>query len=198
MMINGDQRHFPTLMANRMKRWKPNGAKRYYDRLGSYIRMICGYISTERFCSGCGITKSVNEYYPRQSNANTRESVHGKLATTCKECVRATVRQWRVNNTERARKNSSDWIKRNPIAHRVRKYGLTKDTYLAMVKSHCGRCAICNSLGKELQVDHCHVTGKVRGLLCVGCNTALGKFKDDIRQLQSAIEYLRRYNGDVS
>ena len=53
------------------------------------------------------------------------------------------------------------------------------------------RCAICGAMPKKpLFVDHCHVTGKVRGLLCVSCNTALGLLKDSITALEQAIKYL--------
>jgi len=45
-----------------------------------------------------------------------------------------------------------------------------------------------------LYVDHCHSSGKVRGLLCHHCNTALGKFQDSVEVLSSAIDYLRKNN----
>lgn len=56
-----------------------------------------------------------------------------------------------------------------------------------------GHCAICRCIPKgKLALDHDHKTGKLRGLLCVLCNTALGKFKDDPDILMRAIEYLKR------
>jgi len=63
-----------------------------------------------------------------------------------------------------------------------------------------GCCAICGihhtiiheKTGKALHVDHCHTTGKVRGLLCFTCNSAIGKFKDNIDIIQSAIIYLKQ------
>jgi hypothetical protein len=63
-----------------------------------------------------------------------------------------------------------------------------------------GRCAICslsetsrdrNDKIKVLSVDHCHVTGKIRGLLCHSCNVGLGLFKDNIDTIQNAILYLK-------
>ena len=55
-------------------------------------------------------------------------------------------------------------------------------------------CAICNQTepDRKLCIDHDHVTGKVRGLLCNPCNTALGLFKDNLTHLQRAIDYLSR------
>lgn len=55
-----------------------------------------------------------------------------------------------------------------------------------------GRCAICNKEMKQVNVDHCHKTQEVRGLLCTACNTGIGKLKDDISVLESAIKYLKR------
>jgi hypothetical protein len=76
-------------------------------------------------------------------------------------------------------------------------YKLTLEDYNLMVEKQKGCCKICgkhvSSLkGKKtrLCVDHCHTTGKVRGLLCEPCNTLLGMAKDDTRTLQSAIAYL--------
>lgn len=69
-------------------------------------------------------------------------------------------------------------------------YGISMDDYKNMIIKQDGHCAICNH-EKELQIDHDHKTGKVRGLLCRACNTAIGKFKDDITVLMNAIEYLR-------
>lgn len=79
-------------------------------------------------------------------------------------------------------------------------YGLTQEAYDAMVKKQRNRCAVCrkpetrkNRYGPlPLAVDHCHKTGKVRGLLCLLCNTAIGKLKDSPALLRAAIEYLEK------
>lgn len=62
-----------------------------------------------------------------------------------------------------------------------------------MVKSQDGLCAICNRVCKvlvKLSIDHDHATGKIRGLLCKSCNSALGLFEDNVDFLRSAIDYL--------
>ena len=77
-------------------------------------------------------------------------------------------------------------------------YGLTEEEYAATSKKQRGVCAICkqhNTRKKDgrrfdLSVDHCHETGKVRGLLCSECNLGIGKFKHDPSLLHAAIEYL--------
>jgi hypothetical protein len=73
-------------------------------------------------------------------------------------------------------------------------YGVTKAKYDEMLLSQAGVCKICGSprsTSHKLAVDHCHETGAVRGLLCLNCNQALGKFKEDPALLDSAASYLR-------
>lgn len=75
-------------------------------------------------------------------------------------------------------------------------YGITQEQYEAKWSAQGGLCAICRGCFESLQVDHCHETGKVRGLLCKPCNTALGMMRDRIPALQSAIEYLRYHRDE--
>lgn len=87
--------------------------------------------------------------------------------------------------------------------HRLRTYGLTEADYTAMLRKQKGVCAICKlpervvdhktGVIKNLSVDHCHATGKVRALLCWKCNAVLGKANDSIEMLQAMIRYLRKY-----
>lgn len=65
-------------------------------------------------------------------------------------------------------------------AHLKRTYGINLLDYYTMLQKQNGGCAMCgrkNSSERRLAIDHCHVTGKVRGLLCIGCNTALGQYE---------------------
>ena len=104
---------------------------------------------------------------------------------------------------ERARAASKAWIAANPEkrkTQRVKQYGIDAAGYDAMLNGQRGLCAICGSSntgdkrGGRFHVDHCHSTGVTRGLLCLSCNHGLGKFKDSIRSLERAIEYLRKAN----
>lgn len=77
------------------------------------------------------------------------------------------------------------------------RYGLSKEQYSNFLVIQNYVCAICQnpevpSYKKRLSVDHDHNTGQVRGLLCHACNTALGKFKDSLELLESAVQYLKR------
>ena len=79
--------------------------------------------------------------------------------------------------------------------HLRKTYGVTTELYEELKAAQNGVCAICGSegwLNRELAVDHDHTTGEVRGLLCGGCNVALGLFKDSPAALIAAIAYLAR------
>lgn len=75
----------------------------------------------------------------------------------------------------------------------MRLYGMTLDDYLLLLDAQEGRCKICGEPpleGKVLSVDHDHETGKVRGLLCMRCNSGLGYLRDRVDLLKAAIAYL--------
>lgn len=105
----------------------------------------------------------------------------------------------RVRNLERMRARRARFgpmgVRELRLRHR---YGMSLDQYAAILESQGGVCAICRGTspytGKLglFQVDHCHATNVVRGLLCFPCNSALGKFKDNEETLLAAVEYLRR------
>ncbi len=81
-------------------------------------------------------------------------------------------------------------------------FGITVAQYDAMLVAQGGCCRLCKSTtpGQKrkvhFMVDHCHTTGKIRGLLCHPCNVALGLFKDNITTLKEAQRYLEQ-NGDT-
>lgn len=71
-------------------------------------------------------------------------------------------------------------------------YGLTKDKYLELIELQNNRCKICNIKldgGLKTHVDHCHKTGKIRGILCNHCNLGIGHLKDDPKLLRAAALY---------
>jgi hypothetical protein len=89
------------------------------------------------------------------------------------------------------------------VAHReqdsdykvLQRYGLSKAVFNNLLDKQKGVCAICGKPGwngKRPQVDHDHITGKVRGLLCNGCNAALGHIKDYPKIARAMIKYLSR------
>lgn len=74
-----------------------------------------------------------------------------------------------------------------------RQYGITRQQYEDMLAAQNNRCAICKTEanGRAWHVDHCHETGKVRGVLCDNCNRGLGHFKDSHAAILRAVEYLK-------
>ena len=80
------------------------------------------------------------------------------------------------------------------------KYGLSLDDYDRIFSNQSGCCCICNKperatvygVVKRLAVDHCHKTGKIRGLLCNSCNALLAKINDNVDWLEAAITYLKK------
>ncbi len=89
----------------------------------------------------------------------------------------------------RKRRSGNKWY--SPEKRLAQVYGLSPQDYDAMLAEQGGVCAICKTRpDKPLFVDHCHATGKVRGLLCHPCNAALGFMRDDPRLTAAATEYL--------
>jgi len=86
--------------------------------------------------------------------------------------------------------------------HLRRKYHMTIEDYDSLLVAQNYACRICGKIGADrgwltkrqrinLFVDHCHITGKIRGLLCHNCNAGLGMFTDSIDTLSNAIAYLK-------
>ncbi|WP_416964423.1 endonuclease VII domain-containing protein [Streptomyces sp. Agncl-13] len=113
-----------------------------------------------KHCRGC------NEVRPH-SDWHRKTSAPDGLASRCKAC-KATV---------------------GPAGHLRRKYGITEAERDAMVASQMGLCVICLK-APAVHVDHCHETGRVRGVLCFNCNSAIGKLGDDPDAVRRAAAYL--------
>jgi Recombination endonuclease VII len=80
---------------------------------------------------------------------------------------------------------------RQRLLRRLTRYGISPAEYDALLAKQNGACAICRRRPKgRLCVDHCHVTGRIRGLLCHSCNLALGYLRDDQASLIAAVAYL--------
>lgn len=81
-------------------------------------------------------------------------------------------------------------------SHLKRNFNMTHSDYLKLLYSQGGACAICKApghyRGEHIPIDHCHITGEVRGLLCDRCNQGIGKFKDSSELLTAAIKYLEK------
>lgn len=130
-------------------------------------------------CRICQIEKPLERFQFRKDKQIFR--------TECKNCqtkqsnLRPSAIQWRKKNKQRHKKYD---LKRF--------YGMSLEQFENMKKAQNNKCLICCKVFKSPHVDHCHVTGKIRGLLCNLCNVGLGAFKDNLVSLQNAINYLKK------
>jgi len=136
-------------------------------------------------CSVCKQYKEADAYY-------TRSSTDLRLKGACQECCRARARRyWSEKTTPDAQRE----------ANLRKSFGIGIEDYDKLLEEQKGKCKICGSchstFKRRLAVDHCHDTGKIRGLLCQFCNTGLGNFKDNIELLERAKQYLENTNGNA-
>ncbi len=144
------------------------------------------------------------------------------LNPICKQCARAYFSQYRIRraaeltlyhknyrtkNSTRVKQTLKDWKCTNHgsevAAARYYKYNVTQEQFEHMVAEQGGLCAICGNIERvihggrlrSLCIDHNHVTGKIRRLLCSTCNRVLGLMGDDPERLRKAASYLEMYNG---
>lgn len=129
-------------------------------------------------CPDCRETKPTGEF---PLNKRTRDG----LAVYCKPCHNARGRETR----ERLHGGSRHY-------HLRRRYGIGADDFDAMVVAQGGACAICGRPDPE-HVDHDHVTGRVRAILCFNCNGGLGQFGDDPDRLRDAASYVERFDDET-
>ena len=126
---------------------------------------------------------------------NKQSKTKDGLSPWCKTCHAEQHKIWKQKN--RSSESRYEW--EYTLNSR---YGITVEKYEEMLISQRHMCAICgisqSKLKNLLSVDHCHKTGKVRGLLCSTCNWAIGAFKDDVNVILRAHDYLVFNVGDAS
>jgi hypothetical protein len=162
-------------------------------------------------CTKCKKEKNINDFFSRGEDKSKKRS-------HCKECLYKQVNSYNKKNIEKKRENGRKyyaknkehiselkikrWVKQDKNKQKdiylKRNYNINYEKYLEIVNEQEGKCAICGlfNLEKPLFVDHCHTTGKIRGLLCSLCNTGLGGFRDNTISLLKAIEYLKVADED--
>lgn len=142
-----------------------------------------------KVCTKCKQEKPLHFFGNQKTNTST-----GKLPQ-CKTCTS----QYKKDNREtRLQKNREYNLKNKDKVKKYRRlsllrrlYKLTEQDYDNMLLSQNNRCKICNTIPEKIfHVDHCHTTGKVRGLLCEFCNRGLGQFRDNVNIMNKAIDYI--------
>ena len=158
-----------------------------------------------RICSKCDESKPESDFYKtsgaRCKDCFKKQSVEIQQRDPVKHAARARKHYWaseenRQNAIEKStQRYFANKAQRNFNAFKrslVKLYGITYEIYEEMLKQQNGRCGICKQLpSRRLDVDHDHVTGIVRGLLCSNCNTAIGLLKEDPALFAEALNYLQ-------
>jgi hypothetical protein len=166
-----------------------------YKKHGKFYRKIILDPSiTHRNCSKC------KEYLPLNFFSNAAQSNRHPY---CKSCMSKANKISKIRNKETYEKYKVKTRLKAREKSMIEKYGLTLEQYQLIHDEQNGVCKICGNAetalqpnGKEVKdlcVDHCHKYNIVRGLLCHGCNAGIGYFKDNIKSLEQAIIYLKRY-----
>lgn len=142
-----------------------------------------------KVCNRCFVEKELTEFFKDKNHSTGRYSF-------CKKCKNETTAKWRSENRERYNSYVRSYNKKNRRRiHYKQKYGITVEQYEGMLECQGKVCWICQKTNgnaeKSLVIDHNHQTGKVRGLLCYGCNRAISILeKPDL--LKRATEYLMK------
>lgn len=156
----------------------------------NYGRVVNG----NKYCFKCESWKPLDNFY--------FDSARNAHNSPCKSC-----------RIPLASKAAVGWKKANPkkvklseaAGKRKSNYGLTQEDFLSMLEAQDNSCAICfkplsitsSDKASKPHVDHCHVSGVVRGLLCLTCNTGIGMLNDSVDLLEAAKQYLLSHGADM-
>ena len=138
----------------------------------------------EKVCSKCKEVKPLTEFVKRKRNKSG-------VGSRCNICANKQNQEYRKKVGYKDDRNT----------RYLRQYGITLETYNSMLEAQKGLCNICGSSSPRRKgwnhfcVDHCHQTGKIRGLLCGSCNSALGLMKDKKQILLNMIHYLEDHDA---
>jgi hypothetical protein len=142
-----------------------------------------------KHCVRCNQWLSLGSFHARKV---TWDGLHAY----CAFCMSASAKKRYEQQKEKLLAQSAAWRRANPekrkaIALRT-KFGLEMEAYQRMLATQDGKCAICLRPA-NLDVDHCHTLGVVRGLLCRPCNTAIGSLGDDPDRMRAAAAYVEAH-----
>lgn len=132
-----------------------------------------------KVCKHCGDEKDEVDFY----SFFDKWANKSYTSTRCKPCHQS----YKKSNPNTAKNRKAEKLKL--------RYGLTYDQWEQLREVENYACMICgiteDDMGKKLDVDHCHVSGKFRGVVCNPCNNVLGHARDNVEILQAAISYLK-------
>lgn len=142
-----------------------------------------------KLCTTCGVEKELDQFF------NSKTTKDGR-SYRCKACDTLARKAYRAKHREFHLKAQRERNWRH-------KYNLEREDFEKMWEGQDGKCAICSVVLTNIEidndpknksntacVDHCHVTGQVRALLCARCNKGIGLFDDEAEKVRLAYEYL--------
>jgi hypothetical protein len=138
-----------------------------------------------KVCTKCAVEKPFSEYYKH----NGPRTSPGYINPSCKTCQNAQAKAWAKQNPDKVKA-----FRRK--AKLKEKYNVSLEQYEEMFVQQKGVCAVCLHEHKRrpLNVDHNHLTGKVRGLLCDKCNMSLGLLSDSKERIKALLNYMENYD----
>ncbi len=126
-----------------------------------------------------------------------RRLAREKWAAKNRSYVAEKSREWKQRNPDKVRELKRRWRQKNQDSVRDSKlrydYGISLEELQNLIKAQGDVCGICRLPTTRFFVDHCHTTMKIRGALCLQCNSGLGFFRDSEKFLESAIHYLKSH-----
>lgn len=167
-------------------------------------------ILSEKICKKCFIKKPTSDFYQyRWECKSCMIDRTTKLNWEKPDARKIYLAKYYAKNTVKLREYSLGWKRKNwdrvlisarktSRSRKLKALGISISDFHSTIEAQGGRCAVCQSVevsfdgGRHVHIDHCHKTGKFRGVLCGHCNAGLGQFKDDPARLMRAAEYLKR------
>jgi len=174
-----------------------------------------------KVCPTCSTSKLLNEFYRSKLNVISseckecnkarsrlryRQFTDEEKANYKRQTRMATMKRYHSDEEFRHKMLAQNRVYQKESGFNRRKqlrikYNMTVEEYDALLEKQNGVCAICQeacTTGRRLAVDHCHETGKIRGLLCTKCNNGLGSFRDSVKLLYRASDYLEETRVNFS
>lgn len=151
-------------------------------------------MDTLKQCTKCGELKPLSEFYKNKT-------CKGGYDHRCKSCIKNAITKHREQEPAEVKAIQRQYYidNKDRIAElrRAVAYGITADEYNNLFIAQNGCCAICGrhqqEFKKKLAVDHDHITGHIRALLCLNCNRGMGLLQDNSDLLRKAADYLDKF-----
>jgi hypothetical protein len=166
----------PGVAVQRAIEWKQNNVERAKALAKEYRRR-----------NRAKLTEKAREW--RKNNNGKHNDINRAWNKRNPEKALAMRQRWKANNPER--------VKAIQIKSWLKPYGITQEQYIAIFEAQGRRCKICRTDSptskRKWQIDHCHDTGQIRGILCHNCNVGLGHFRDNPKFMKAAAAHVEEF-----